>query len=79
VTLGPGETCKLTFTLAAAQLAFYDHHILYVVEPGRIEVMLGSSAEDIRLSGSFEIVGQVTPVVRKVFFSQSSVNVGGDH
>jgi beta-glucosidase len=53
VTLGPGETCKLTFTLAAAQLAFYDHHILYVVEPGRIEVMLGSSAEDIRISGSF--------------------------
>jgi beta-glucosidase len=34
----------------------------FVVEPGTIEVMLGSSAEDIRLRGEFEIVGETTVV-----------------
>jgi hypothetical protein len=34
--------------------------------------MLGSSSADIRLTGQFEITGPVTPIARKVFFSQST-------
>jgi beta-glucosidase len=57
------------FHLSAAQLAFYDSHMRYVVEPGWVEVMLGSSSADIRLRGRFEIVGETTEISQKVFFS----------
>jgi len=49
------------------QLVFYDEAMQLVVEPGTIQVMLGSSSEDIRLNSSFEIVGQKRVVARRVF------------
>ena len=77
VSLQPGESCAVAFTVAAAQMAFYDREMQYVVEPGKIEVMVGSSSEDIRLSGEFEIVGEVTEIEQKVFFSQVEVKPTG--
>ena len=73
VRLTAGQTCCLAFNLPVAQLAFYNLEMQWVVEPGKIEVMLGSSSDDIRLNGSFEVVGQVAPIRRKVFFSQCAV------
>ena len=70
VNLAPGETTSVTFELDARQLGFYDQHMNLVVEPGAIEIMIGSSSEDIRLQGSFAIVGTTTGVGQeKVFFS----------
>ncbi|RPJ20464.1 MAG: beta-glucosidase, partial [Chloroflexi bacterium] len=57
LTLQPGEACTVIFHLPANQLAFYDADLSLILEPGKIDVMLGSSSEDIRLSGSFEIKG----------------------
>lgn len=71
LTLAPGQKRTVTFVVAAAQLAFYDRKMLYVVEPGEVEVLVGSSSEDIRLTGRFEITGGVTPITDKVFFSSS--------
>jgi beta-glucosidase len=34
----------------------------YVVEPGKIKVMIGSSSDDIRLQGNFIITGETTKV-----------------
>ncbi len=70
VTLAAGESRTVTFHLAAAQLAFYDRQMNYVVEPGKIEIMVGSSSDDIRLKGEFEIVGEVMTIEKKVFFSK---------
>ena len=53
---------RVTFALAVSQLAFYDRAMRFVVEPGTIEVMVGGSSEDIRLTGSFEIIGETTVV-----------------
>ncbi len=57
VRLAPGESRTITFVLRAAQLALFDQNARWMVEPGRIDVMVGSSSADIRQQASFEIVG----------------------
>ncbi len=74
LTLEPGEERQITFRLPVNMLAFYGHDLDLRLEPGNVEVMVGSSSEDIRLSGTFEIEGQaVMPVEKRVF--QCPVNV----
>ncbi len=55
--LEPGETRTAVFELDLGQLAFYDADMAFVVEPGTVEIMLGSSSEAIRLRGEIEITG----------------------
>lgn len=50
------EEKKVTFRLFTDQLAFYDEVMRFVVEAGTFEVMVGSSSEDIRLTGKFEVL-----------------------
>ena len=68
LALDPGETWTITFHLPVNQLAFYDHDLNLVVEPGAIEVMVGSSSEDIRLRDGFEILGQKKMAVKERVF-----------
>jgi beta-glucosidase len=56
VSLKPGETKKITFTLKPDDLAMVNKDEEWVVEPGMFNVMIGSSSEDIRISESFEVV-----------------------
>lgn len=55
VPLAPGETRRVKFTLKPSDLALYDQHGRWTVEPGRFTVMVGASSEDLRLTGSFTI------------------------
>ncbi|MBN1566196.1 MAG: glycoside hydrolase family 3 C-terminal domain-containing protein [Anaerolineae bacterium] len=55
VTLAAGETQQVIFPLAVSQLAFYDQAMQLVVEPGTVQVMLGSSSEDIHCTSEFKI------------------------
>jgi beta-glucosidase len=74
VTLQPGATKTVAFTLAVNQLAFYDRDMAFVVEPGTIDVMVGASSVDLPCCGAFEIVGEVVRVDGdKVYFCESSV------
>ncbi len=61
VTLRPGEQKTVSFDIPAQVMAFYNRQMELVVEPGEIMVMVGSSSADIRLTGSFTILGPVTP------------------
>ncbi len=59
VSLNPGEKQNLTFTVPADKLAFYDEKTHgFIVEPGMFDIMIGSSSEDIRASGQFEVVAK---------------------
>jgi beta-glucosidase len=74
VALDPGESRRLTFQLPVDILAFYDENLELVVEAGQIKVMLGSSSEDVRLQGEFEIAGTGKMQVReRVFFSPVTI------
>ena len=70
ITLDAGQQKTVCFELAVSQLGFYDRQMAFAVEPGTIEVMVGSSSEDIRLQSAFEIVGERCDVrARKCFSS----------
>jgi beta-glucosidase len=56
VHLKPGETKAVSFTLTPDDLALWDRAMHFVVEPGAFKVMVGSSSEDIRLTGEFAVV-----------------------
>ena len=55
ITLEPNEKKSVSFELTTNELQFLDAKMKYVVEPGTIEVMVGSSSEDIRAKASFEV------------------------
>ncbi len=74
LTLQPGEKKTVSFALSASQLAFLDCNMAWIVEPGTIEIMIGSSSEAIRLSGSLEIIGPKTVVTGpKVYLTPVTV------
>jgi beta-glucosidase len=56
VSVPAGEARRVVFTVPVRQLGFYDRNLRYVVEPGEIEVHVGTSAVALTHAGSFEIV-----------------------
>ncbi len=55
IHLAPGETKEVTFHLTPQDIGLWNRDNHFVVEPGTFTVMVGSSSEDIRLKGSFEV------------------------
>ncbi len=56
VHLKPGEARTVAFALMPDDLALWNRSMRFAVEPGMFKVMIGSSSEDIRLNGEFEVV-----------------------
>ena len=54
ITLEPGQIKTVEFEVTPFQLSLLDRNMQRVVEPGKFEVMVAASSEDIRLKGSFE-------------------------
>ncbi len=55
ITLQPGEKRRVTFALAPEHLGFYNRDMKFVVEPGVLNVMVGTSSIG-GLEASFEVV-----------------------
>jgi beta-glucosidase len=55
VPLNPGEKKTVEFTLHPDDLAILDKNMNWTVEPGKFQVMIGSSSEDIKLKKEFEV------------------------
>ncbi len=73
ITLAPQQQVTVSVKVAMPQLAFLDRQSRLIVEPGLVDVAIGSSSEDIRLRGVFEITGEVTAVERWVYSSEVTV------
>jgi beta-xylosidase len=57
VALEAGQSRRVTFRLHADRTAFAGRSGQRIVEPGRIDVLIGSSATDIRLTGTLTMHG----------------------
>ena len=57
VTLPPGQHKTVTFTLGPAELSLIDRRMQRVVEPGRFEVMAGTSSRT-QLSATLDVVAR---------------------
>lgn len=55
VFLKKGETKTVTMTLSKSDFAILNADLLWVVEPGTVTLMVGSSSQDIRLQGEVRI------------------------
>jgi beta-glucosidase len=48
VTLEPGASTTVTFTLDSSALALWDEHMRHVVEPGTFEIMAGPDSAHLK-------------------------------
>nr|WP_294898172.1 glycoside hydrolase family 3 N-terminal domain-containing protein [uncultured Pedobacter sp.] len=55
VSLNPGETKTVSFTIKPQDLELLDKNRNWTVEPGEFEVRIGASSEDIKLTKKFEV------------------------
>ena len=55
IALKTGEKTTVKFVVGPEQLAFVNREMKRAVEPGDFEVMVGGSAEDVRLAGGFQV------------------------
>jgi beta-glucosidase len=75
VHLGAGERATVTFRVSTEQLAFTGVDRRLRLEPGRIEVYVGTSSDDLPLSGSFEVEGSPAVVNgRTRYFTETSID-----
>lgn len=56
ISLNPGETKTVKFIIDNEKLSFYNHKLEFGSEPGEFDLMIGASAEDIRLKDTFELI-----------------------
>jgi len=57
ITLNPGESKQVSFELTHKDLAILNKNLNWQVVPGTFDVMIGSSSEDIRQKGTFQVTG----------------------
>ena len=55
LTLSPGESKTVAFTLGREELRMLNRDLRWVVEPGAFRVMIGASSKDIRLRGEVTV------------------------
>jgi len=55
ITLNPGETKTVAFTLKPEDFQLLDRNMNWIIEPGAFEIRIGSSSEDIKFSKLIEI------------------------
>lgn len=60
VNLDSGQSARVDLRVQASQLAFLNTEMIWRVEAGDVDVLVGSSSQDIRLRGSVQITSDAT-------------------
>ncbi|UOQ74965.1 fibronectin type III-like domain-contianing protein [Hymenobacter cellulosilyticus] len=55
MSLKPGESQTVSFTISRDKLAFYNNDLQWTTEPGEFRLMLGSASDDIRLDADLTL------------------------
>ncbi|WP_018636542.1 glycoside hydrolase family 3 N-terminal domain-containing protein [Parafrankia elaeagni] len=75
VSLAAGAAATVAFTVPMSQLGYVALDGGFVLEPGPIQILAGSSSDDIRLRGSFDVVGKTAELNgRRSFLSDVTVS-----
>ncbi|HLT85654.1 MAG TPA: glycoside hydrolase family 3 C-terminal domain-containing protein [Phototrophicaceae bacterium] len=75
VSVPAGETRTVTFELPAAQLAYWDVETdAEVVAPGRYDVLVGASSQDVRSTAHLVVSGDVVPRERDLTDGEDAVD-----
>ncbi len=69
-----GEKKRVTFVIPAELLAFYDDEMRLIIEKGEYEVGVGSSSEDIKLTGSISLTNSIEIGERRVFRAKAYIS-----
>jgi len=71
----PGVSTTVTFTVRMDQLGYLGlDGSRYIIEPGPIDVLIGSASDDIRAQATFDVVGPTVQLGRsRSFLSVSQV------
>jgi beta-glucosidase len=77
VSVPAGESRAVTFTTPVGQLGFYDRELAYVVEPGEIDVFVGTSSTELVSAGSVTVVGDPAEPPSKLFDGTVGVTSAG--
>lgn len=59
ISLNPGESKNVVFDISTDHLAFHNRDMKLMVEPGTFRILVGSSSDDIRLSGNLEVTKKI--------------------
>jgi len=73
VNLKEGEVKAVQFELQMAQLGYYNEDMEFVVEPGDLELMLGTSSEDILFKEKVALTGNKINVSGKRVYTCDSL------
>ena len=56
ISLQPGESKTIRFTITREKLSFFDKNLQWIAEPGNFKLMIGTASDDIKLDAELNLV-----------------------
>lgn len=57
ISVPAGETVTCKFRIDLSQFAYFDEAMEFLVEPGEVDIMIGSSSSNLKLSQTVRLTG----------------------
>lgn len=73
VSLEPGQSKRVDFAVKTSQLGYYNEEMEFVVEPGALDLMVGTSSADIAFTREIQLTGERWPLAgRRSYTSEAT-------